>query len=48
MPETDAACRSVVAQLEALGISELHVLVNNSGASWGEALERTSGKLNWG
>lgn len=26
----------------------LHVLVNNSGTSWGEPLSRTSGRMNWG
>lgn len=26
----------------------LDVLINNAGASWGEPLERTSGKANWG
>ena len=29
-------------------VSSLHVLVNNSGTSWGEPLDRKSGRMNWG
>mmetsp|Transcript_28482 Transcript_28482/g.77125 ORF Transcript_28482/g.77125 Transcript_28482/m.77125 type:complete len:286 (-) Transcript_28482:444-1301(-) len=28
--------------------NKLDVLINNAGASWGEPIERTSGKANWG
>ena len=28
--------------------NRLHVLINNAGTSWGEPLDRTSGKANWG
>ena len=43
-----AGCEALAAAIEEAEPGGLHVLVNNSGASWGESLGRTSGKLNWG
>ena len=43
-----AGCEALAAAVEEAEPGGLHVLVNNSGASWGESIERKSGKLNWG
>jgi len=42
-------CEELAAAMaELLKGGGLHCLVNNSGTSWGEPLERKSGRLNWG
>ena len=40
-----SGCEALAA---AVGGEPLDVLVNNSGTSWGEPLDRESGKMNWG
>ena len=45
---TRAGCEQLAADYAAAGESRCDILVNNSGVSWGEPLERESGKLNWG
>jgi NAD(P)-dependent dehydrogenase (short-subunit alcohol dehydrogenase family) len=41
-------CEELAKHVETVFDNQLHVLVNNAGASWGEPLERVSGKANWG
>jgi len=41
-------CEQLAADYAAAGESWCDVLINNSGISWGEPLERESGRLNWG
>jgi NAD(P)-dependent dehydrogenase (short-subunit alcohol dehydrogenase family) len=43
-----AGCEELAASMAQHSPSGLNVLVNNSGTSWGEPLDRTSGKMNWG
>jgi len=40
-------CEELARELQQLE-ARLDVLINNSGASWGEGLDRSSGKMNWG
>jgi NAD(P)-dependent dehydrogenase (short-subunit alcohol dehydrogenase family) len=41
-------CEQLVQHVAEVFDNRLHVLVNNAGTSWGEPLERKSGKANWG
>lgn len=41
-------CEKLAEQVAELFDHRLDVLVNNAGTSWGEPLERKSGKANWG
>jgi NAD(P)-dependent dehydrogenase (short-subunit alcohol dehydrogenase family) len=41
-------CEELALSIEKHSPLGLNVLVNNSGTSWGESLERKSGKMNWG
>jgi NAD(P)-dependent dehydrogenase (short-subunit alcohol dehydrogenase family) len=41
-------CEQLVQHVADVFDNQLHVLVNNAGTSWGEPLERKSGKANWG
>ena len=43
-----AGCEQLAEQVAAMFDNRLDVLVNNAGTSWGEPLERKSGKANWG
>lgn len=43
-----AGCEQLAEQVAEMFDNRLDVLVNNAGTSWGEPLERTSGKANWG
>ncbi len=46
---TRAGCEELAAAMDGLAPDGLHVVVNNSGVSWGEPLSRTSGqRSNWG
>uniref|UniRef100_A0A7S2WSB5 Uncharacterized protein n=1 Tax=Rhizochromulina marina TaxID=1034831 RepID=A0A7S2WSB5_9STRA len=40
-------CEELIGEIRQLE-PRLDVLVNNSGASWGEGLDRSSGRMNWG
>jgi len=33
------ACEKLVSEIKSLGVSKLHILINNSGVSWGQSLE---------
>lgn len=44
---TRKGCEELAAAVDEVFAGQLHVLVNNAGASWGEPLERDS-KQNWG
>ncbi|KAL3904464.1 MAG: hypothetical protein SGARI_004911 [Bacillariaceae sp.] len=41
-------CEKLAEHVAKVFDNRLDVLINNAGASWGEPLERTSGKANWG
>ncbi len=41
-------CRELVKHTSELFQGRLDVLINNAGTSWGESLERESGRANWG
>lgn len=41
-------CQKLVEHVAELFDNRLDVLVNNAGTSWGEPLERESGRANWG
>ena len=41
-------CEALAEQVAEMFQNRLDVLVNNAGTSWGEPLERKSGKANWG
>jgi hypothetical protein len=41
-------CEKLADDVAQIFQNRLHVLVNNAGTSWGEPLERKSGKANWG
>lgn len=43
-----AGCEQLAEQVAEMFDNRLDVLVNNAGTSWGEPLERKSGKANWG
>jgi NAD(P)-dependent dehydrogenase (short-subunit alcohol dehydrogenase family) len=43
-----AGCEQLAQHVAQIFDNRLDVLVNNAGASWGEPLERESGKANWG
>ena len=43
-----AGCEALAEHAGTVFGQKLDVLINNAGASWGEPLERTSGKANWG
>jgi hypothetical protein len=43
-----AGCEELAKHVGTVFDNQLHVLVNNAGTSWGEPLERVSGKANWG
>jgi NAD(P)-dependent dehydrogenase (short-subunit alcohol dehydrogenase family) len=43
-----AGCEQLAADVAELFEHRLDILINNAGTSWGEPLERTSGKANWG
>lgn len=43
-----AGCESLAKYASEHFGNKLDVLINNAGASWGEPIERTSGKANWG
>ena len=43
-----SGCEQLAQQVAEMFDNRLDVLVNNAGTSWGEPLERTSGKANWG
>lgn len=46
---TRAGCEALASEYgAALGDCGCDVLINNSGVSWGEPLERESGRMNWG
>ena len=47
--DTRSGCEQLAADYEAaLGGGHCDVLINNSGTSWGEPLDRESGRMNWG
>lgn len=41
-------CEELAEHVAKVFDNKLDVLINNAGASWGEPLDRTSGKANWG
>jgi NAD(P)-dependent dehydrogenase (short-subunit alcohol dehydrogenase family) len=41
-------CEALAKHVATVFDNQLHVLVNNAGTSWGEPLDRDSGKMNWG
>jgi len=41
-------CEALAQHVSQVFDNRLHVLINNAGTSWGEPLERTSGRANWG
>lgn len=41
-------CEQLAKQVAYVFDNRLDVLINNAGTSWGEPLERESGKANWG
>lgn len=41
-------CEALAQHVAQLFDNKLHCLINNAGTSWGEPLDRTSGKANWG
>jgi NAD(P)-dependent dehydrogenase (short-subunit alcohol dehydrogenase family) len=41
-------CEQLAEHVSKVFDNRLDVLINNAGASWGEPLERKSGKANWG
>ena len=43
-----AGCEALAEHASKIFDNKLDVLINNAGASWGEPLDRTSGKANWG
>jgi NAD(P)-dependent dehydrogenase (short-subunit alcohol dehydrogenase family) len=43
-----AGCEALAEHASQLFDNKLDVLINNAGASWGEPLDRTSGRANWG
>ena len=43
-----AGCEKLAEHVAAVFDNRLDVLVNNAGTSWGEPIERESGKANWG
>jgi NAD(P)-dependent dehydrogenase (short-subunit alcohol dehydrogenase family) len=43
-----AGCEELAKKVAAAFDNRLSILVNNAGTSWGEPLERTSGRANWG
>lgn len=45
---TREGCKELAAHVEQVFDGRLDVLVNNAGTSWGEPIERESGKTNWG
>ena len=45
---TREGCKELVRHVRDVFDGELHVLVNNAGTSWGEDIDRESGKMNWG
>eukprot|EP00978_Attheya_sp_CCMP212_P005253 scaffold11660_cov49-Attheya_sp.AAC.4 len=45
---TRDGCKALATHTSQVFNGKLDVLVNNAGASWGEPLERESGKMNWG
>jgi len=45
---TRDGCKELVAQIKEKFNGQLDVLINNAGTSWGEPLERESGRMNWG
>lgn len=45
---TRQGCETLAQQVGELFDNKLDVLVNNAGTSWGEPLDRDSGKANWG
>jgi NAD(P)-dependent dehydrogenase (short-subunit alcohol dehydrogenase family) len=45
---TREGCKALADFVSKVFDGKLHVLVNNAGTSWGEPLERESGRANWG
>jgi len=43
-----AGCEALAEHASTVFGNKLDILINNAGASWGEPLDRTSGKANWG
>ena len=43
-----AGCEALAEHASRLFDNKLDVLINNAGASWGEPLDRKSGRANWG
>ena len=41
-------CEELAKHVGTVFDNQLHVLINNAGTSWGEPLDRVSGKANWG
>ena len=43
-----AGCEQLAQHVAEIFDNRLDILINNAGTSWGEPLERTSGRANWG
>lgn len=45
---TQEGCKTLAEEVSKIFGGRLHVLINNAGTSWGESLDRESGRANWG
>ena len=43
-----AGCEQLAQEVAQIFDNRLDILINNAGTSWGEPLDRTSGRANWG